>query len=294
MQLFKPDCIYLVPALSEILYKNIWANSKKSGKEKTLKNAIKISNALRKTGIDLRNKLFKSIHQAFGGNLKEIICGGAPIRPEIGKFFNDIGITLLNGYGITECSPLVSVNRIKFNDPITVGVPLPCVEIKLKNVNSNGDGEVLVKGDIVMKGYYKDNNKTKKILKNGWFNTEDFGHINNKGQLIINGRKKNVIILNNGKNVYPEELENYCLGIDYIQEVIVKPIKNKNGQEVSLCAEVYLNPEKMKELESPNIEDKVKTDINKICKDLPVYKKITKVEIRKNEFEKTTTNKIKR
>ena len=294
MQLFKPDCIYLVPALSEILYKNIWANSKKTGKEKTLKNAIQISNALRKTGIDLRNKLFNSIHQAFGGNLKEIICGGAPIRPEIGKFFNDIGITLLNGYGITECSPLVSVNRIKFNDPITVGVPLPCVEIKLKNVNSNGDGEVLVKGDIVMKGYYKDNNKTKKVLKNGWFNTEDYGHINNKGQLIINGRKKNVIILNNGKNVYPEELENYCLGIDYIQEVIVKPIKNKNGQEVSLCAEVYLNPEKMKELESPNIEDKVKTDINKICKDLPVYKKITKVEIRKNEFEKTTTNKIKR
>ena len=255
---------------------------------------IPISNGLRAAGIDLRAKLFKSIHEAFGGNLKEIICGGAPIRPEIGKFFNDIGITLLNGYGITECSPLVSVNRMKFNDSNTVGVILPCCEIKFENVNSDGDGEICVKGDIVMQGYYKDEERTNKVLKDGWFNTEDYGSINKKGQLIINGRKKNLIVLDNGKNVYPEEIENYILGIDYVQEVIVKGIKNNIGQEVSLCAEVFLNDDKVKEMNIQNIHEKLKEDIAEACKELPTYKKITEIEIRKDEFEKTTTKKIKR
>ena len=201
LQLFKPDYLYLVPAFTEVFYKNIWNNAVKTGKDKTLKKAIPISNHLRTIGIDLRPKFFKSIHEAFGGNLKEIICGGAPIRPEVGKFFNDIGITLLNGYGITECSPLVSVNRIKFNDSSTVGVILPCCEVKLENINVDGDGEICVKGDIVMKGYYKDPKRTAKVLKDGWFNTEDYGSINKKGQLVINGRKKNLIVLSNGKNI---------------------------------------------------------------------------------------------
>ena len=207
LQLYKPDYIYLVPAFTEVFYKNIWSNAQKTGKDKILKKMIPISNALRKIGIDLRSKFFKSIHEAFGGNLKEIVCGGAPIRPEIGKFFNDIGITLLNGYGITECSPLVSVNRLQFNDSSTVGVVLPCCEIKFENVTPDGDAEICVKGDIVMKGYYKDKERTNKVLKDGWFNTEDYGRINKKGQLVINGRKKNLIVLDNGKNVYPEEIE---------------------------------------------------------------------------------------
>lgn len=294
LQLYKPDYIYLVPAFTEIFYKNIWNNAQKTGKDKMLKKIIPISNALRKIGIDLRNVFFKSIHQAFGGNLKEIVCGGAPIRPEIGKFFNDIGITLLNGYGITECSPLVSVNRLQFNDSSTVGVVLPCCEIKLENVTPDGDGEICVKGDIVMKGYYKDQERTDRVLKDGWFNTEDYGHINPKGQLVINGRKKNLIVLDNGKNVYPEEIENYILGIPYVQEVIVKGKKNAIGQEVALVAEVFLNQEKVEELKLEKIEDKLKDDIHEVCKELPIYKRISNIEIRKEEFEKTTTNKIKR
>ena len=281
LQLFKPDFIYVVPAFTEVFYKNIWNTAQKSGKDKALKKLIPISNGLRAAGIDLRQKLFKSIHDAFGGNLKEIICGGAPIRPEIGKFFNDIGITLLNGYGITECSPLVSVNRVKFNDSYTVGVVLPCCEIKFENVNSDGDGEICVKGDIVMQGYYKDAEKTARVLKNGWFNTEDYGSINKKGQLIINGRKKNLIVLDNGKNIYPEEIENYILSIPYVQEVVVKAKKNKNGQEVSLLAEVFLNEEKVKEMNIENIKETLKKDIFEACKELPVYKKITDIEIRK-------------
>lgn len=294
LQLYKPDYIYLVPAFTEVFYKSIWNNAKKTGKDKILKIMIPVSNSLRKVGIDIRRKLFKSVHEAFGGNLKEIICGGAPIRPEIGKFFNDIGVMLLNGYGISECSPLVSVNRPKFNDSNTVGVILPCCEVKIENPNDEGDGEIWVKGDIVMMGYYKDPERTKKVLKDGWFNTEDYGKINKKGQLVINGRKKNVIVLSNGKNIYPEEIENYILRIPYVQEAIVKPIKNEIGQEVSLCAEVFLNAEKVEEMPIENIEETLKKDISKETRILPSYKHITKIEIRKTEFNKTTTNKIKR
>lgn len=294
LQLYKPDYIYLVPAFTEVFYKNIWGTAKKEGKEAGLKFLIKLSNVLRKMGIDLRGKLFKSIHSAFGGNLKEIICGGAPIRSEIGKFFNDIGVMLLNGYGITECSPLVSVNRPKFNDSSTVGVILPCCEVKIENPNDEGDGEIWVKGDIVMMGYYKDKERTDKVLKDGWFNTEDYGKVNEKGQLVINGRKKNVIVLTNGKNVYPEEIENYILRIPYVEETIVKSVKNDIGQEVALCAEVYLNSDKVKELEIENVEEQLKKDISKETKELASYKHITKIEIRKTEFIKTTTKKIKR
>jgi len=291
---FKPDYIYVVPAFTEKFYKSIWANAEKSGKDKLLKIMILVSNGLRKIGIDLRGVLFKSVHEAFGGNLREIVCGGAPIRPEIGKFFNDIGMTLLNGYGISECSPLVSVNREQFNDSSTVGVILPCCKVEIRNPNAYGDGEIWVKGDIVMMGYYKDPERTSKVLKNGWFNTEDYGRVNKKGQLIINGRKKNVIVLNNGKNIYPEEIENYVMRVPYVQEVIVKAVKNDQGQEISLCAEVFLNQEKVQELGIENVEETLKKDISKVTKELPVWKRVTKTEIRKTEFNKTTTNKIKR
>ena len=294
LQLYKPDYIYLVPAFVEVFYKNIWNNAKKSGKEFGLKFLIILSNILRKIGIDKRKVFFKSIHEAFGGNLRKIVAGGATIRPEIGKFFNSIGIPLIAGYGITECSPLVSVNMDDFNDPSTAGIVLPCCEIKFENVNENGDGEICVKGDIVMMGYYKDPEKTNRVLKNGWFNTEDYGRLNKKGQLIINGRKKNIIVLNNGKNIYPEEIENYIYKIPYVGDVIVRADKNSNGEEIALCAEIFLNNEKIKELNIENIEEKLRKDIVKITRELPSYKHISRIEIRDKEFDKTTTNKIKR
>lgn len=294
LQLYKPDYIYLVPAFAEIFYKNIWNNAEKSGKASGLRFLIVLSNFLRKIGIDKRKTFFKSIHESFGGNLRKIVAGGAPIRYEIGKFFNDIGIPLIAGYGITECSPLVSVNMDDFNDPSTAGILLPCAEIKFQNINENGDGEICVKGDIVMMGYYKDPEKTNRVLKEGWFNTEDYGRFNEKGQLIINGRKKNIIVLKNGKNVYPEEIENYIYKIPYIADAIVKSDKDNNGEEVSLCAEVFLNKEKIEELKFDNVEEQLKKDIAKNTKELPAYKHISRVEIRDKDFEKTTTNKIKR
>jgi len=295
LQLFKPDYIYVVPAFVELFHKKIWANAKESGKEKILKIMMKVSNVLRKIGIDLRKKLFKSIHDAFGGNLVKIVTGGAAIRPELGKFFDDIGISLINGYGITECSPLVSANMDgKLNDCATVGFPLPCCEIKLEDITPEGDGEICVKGDIVMLGYYKNPEKTKEVLQDGWLRTGDYGRINDKGQLIITGRKKNLIVLLNGKNVFPEEIENYIMRIPYVQEAIVYAEKDDLGRDIALCAEAFLNEEKVKELKLENLETTLKKDILKECKELPVYKKISKVVIRDTEFAKTTTNKIKR
>lgn len=294
LQLFKPDYIYVVPAFAELFYKKIWSNAKEGKKDGILKVMMKVSNVLRKVGIDLRKVFFKSIHDAFGGNLRKIVTGGAALRPELGVFFDTIGMDLINGYGITECSPLVSVNVEDLNDSSTVGYPLECVEIKLEDVTPEGDGEICVKGDIVMLGYYKNPEKTQEVLQDGWFKTGDYGKINDKGQLMITGRKKNLIVLDNGKNVFPEEIENYIMRIPYVQEVIVYGVKDEHGSEVSLCAEVFLSEEKIKELNVQDVEKTLKKDISKECEVLPIYKRIGKIVIRDKEFEKTTTNKIKR
>ncbi len=295
MLLFKPDYIYLVPAFAEVFYKRIWENAEKNGKADSLRKGIKISRILMKLGIDKRRTLFKSVHDAFGGNLREIVCGGAPIRPEIGQFFNDIGITLLNGYGITECSPLVSVNPLMFNDPNTVGIPLKCIEVKIDEPDEEGNGEIMVKGDTVMMGYYKNPEQTAEVLSDdGWFRTGDYGTLTKYGQLVITGRKKNLIVLKNGKNIYPEEIENYIAGIPYVTEVVVYSITDEEGHEVALCAEAFLNKELVDAMGDVDIKEKLTADIKAACATLPTYKQISKVVLRDTEFEKTTTKKIKR
>ena len=292
---YKPDYIYLVPAFAEEFYRRIWQNAKKTGKEAGLKALIKTSNGMRKVGIDARKKMFATIHEAFGGNLKKIVCGGAPIRPEIGEFFDAIGIDLINGYGITECSPLVSVNPDTFNDCRTAGLPLPCCTVKIDDPTPEGIGEICVKGDIVMLGYYKEPEKTAEVLsEDGWFRTGDYGKINEKGQLIITGRKKNIIVLSNGKNIYPEEIENYIMNVPYIKEVVVYGLKNEYGDETKLCAEVFLNAEKLEELHITDPVESLKKDIAKACEHLPMYKKVAQIVIRAKEFDKNSSNKIKR
>ena len=293
---YKPDYIYLVPAIVEVFYKRIQAELKKTGKDKLVNTMIKISNGLRKVGIDVRRKLFKAVNEsAFGGNLIEMVCGGATIRPEIGKFFDDIGIMLLGGYGITECSPLVSVNRPKTNDFATVGALLPCCEVKIDEPNEEGIGEILVKGDIVMMGYYKQPELTAEAIVDGWFKTGDYGKFNDKGLLMITGRKKNLIILGNGKNIYPEEIENYILSIPYIKEVVVyAPKTDELGSQEEIHAQVFLDDSVDLGVTGDELAEKVKKDIREICKELPAYKLVEKVIVRDTEFEKTTANKIKR
>lgn len=295
LQLFKPTYIYLVPAFAEMFYKKVWANAKASGKELALKGLIATSNAMRKIGIDKRDVFFKSIHEAFGGRLKKIVCGGAPLRPELGEFFTAIGIELFNGYGITECSPLVSVNQGDTLDCSTVGAPLRCVDLHIDDPADDGTGEICVKGDTVMLGYYKRPDLTREVLsEDGWFATGDYGKINERGQLLITGRKKNLIVLDNGKNIFPEEIENCISAVPYVQEVVVFGIKNADGVETALGAEVFLSQDKLKEKKVTNPEEALKKDIAKACKALPSYKHIARIFIRPTEFEKTTTRKIKR
>jgi len=221
LSLYKPSHIMLVPMFVETFYNRIQKTLEEKGKLKLINTMLKVSNALRKVGIDLRRVLFKQIHEVFGGRLRKMVCGGAPIRPEVGYFFDGIGILIGNGYGITECSPLVSTNRDSDNDPATVGYILPCIEVEIRNPYDDGIGEICVKGDTVMLGYYKNEEETAAALVDGWFNTGDYGKFNSKGQLMITGRKKNLIVLSNGKNIYPEEIEDYIMGIPEVLEVVV-------------------------------------------------------------------------
>lgn len=285
---YKPSYVYVVPAIAESIYKRIIRNIRKQGMEEQFNELIQKSNALREQGIDKRREFFGFIHENFGGRLRKIVCGGAPIRPEVAKFFEDIGLDIINGYGITECSPLVCANHDMYNDFKTVGIKLPCIEWRIDQPNSEGIGEICVKGDIVMIGYYKQPELTAEVLKDGWFYTGDYGYINEFDQLVISGRKKNIIVLNNGKNVYPEEIEGYIQDIDYVNEVIVKGEKDEDGNESSLTAEVFL------ENDAKKTPSEVLKSIKKACVELPIYKQISKVIIRDSEFPKTSSNKIMR
>ena len=289
LQRYQPSYVYIVPALAEFMYSSIMKNIKQQGKEKSFSKAVNLSRKLRKFGIDLRPVIFKSLRDVFGGKLIKIVCGGAPIRPEIGEFFNDIGIYLVGGYGITECSPLVSVNHERTITYDTVGKRLPCLEWRIDSPNEEGIGEICVKGDTVMKGYYKQPEKTAEVIRDGWFYTGDYGYIDAEDQLVITGRKKNIIVLNNGKNVYPEEIEGYIQGIPYIEEVVVQGLKNDMGDEYSLLAEVFLG-----EGGEGKSEQEILSDIDASLSGLPNYKRVTKVVIREEPFPKTSTNKIKR
>lgn len=284
MQLYHPTNIYIVPAIAEFIYFLIMKNLKEKGKLKTFRKGVKISRAALKIGIDLRPKLFAELHNLFGGKLRKIVCGGAPIRPEMGEFFNDIGIPMTGGYGITECSPLVSVNDESSNDFHTAGHRLACLQWRIDEPNEEGIGEIAVKGDVVMLGYYKIPEKTAEVIRDGWFFTGDYGYITPDDQICITGRKKNIIVLSNGKNIYPEEIENLIMNIDCVSEVVVRGLKNSKGDEHALEAEVYLSEEKT--------ESEVKALISEALAELPNYKKVTKVVIRKEPFPKTTSNKI--
>jgi len=288
---FKPETAFLVPAHLEAFYKRI---QKAIGKKKLLIDGmIALSNGLRKCGIDLRRKMFGMILEPFGGELKKVISGGAPIRPEIADFFEAIGVTVVNGYGITECSPLVAITREGYDDCYTAGVPIGSVKVKIKDPDENGIGEVLVKGTSVMLGYYKNQQATDRVMEDGWFNTEDLGMIDEGGRLKITGRSKNLIVLRNGKNIFPEEIENYILSLPYVAEAAVTAWHDESGEETGLCAHIYLDPQSEMATDSDR-EAKVRDDVTRVTKVLPIYKQVSRINIRKEEFIKTTTNKIKR
>ncbi len=292
---YKPNYMFVVPRYIEVFYERIWKEAERTGKDKLLKKMLEISKKLRKSGIDMRKIFFKSVRNAFGGSLEFLMCGGALLRADLGDFFDEIGIPVIIGYGITECSPLVSANRNEYYDVRTVGEPIPCVELKIEDKDADGIGEILVKGPTVMKGYYKNPEATNEAISDDWFKTGDFGIINSDGRIEIKGRKKDIIVLSNGKNIYPEEIEGYIATIPAVSEVIVYSLENEMGDESALCAEVYLDGEITQKEQLLSDKEKIKymtKNVKKALSKLPSYKQIRKIVIRETEFEKTTTKKI--
>lgn len=251
---------------------------------------------MRKFGIDRRDQLFAPILDGLGGNLKMIFCGGAPLNPERVKEFADIGIHIYNGYGITECSPLVSSNSPLSQVPGSVGAVAPDCEVRISDRGDDGSGEIQVKGDNVMLGYYKDEEATRRsFTEDGWFKTGDIGHLDKDNNIYITGRAKNLIISANGKNVYPEELEECLMNqIAYLREVVVFAPKNNLGHDRIIAADAYLDPQFISEVGLDQARDQFKADVGKVNKHLAKFKRVSQVTIRETEFDKTTTKKIKR
>lgn len=276
MVAFKPWLLFAVPLFIETMHQRIWAAAKEKKKDKLLRILIVLSNALLALGIDRRRKLFNSVLAPFGGNLEMIICGGAPIEPTLIREFRSFGIEILNGYGITECSPIISINRNRHNKIGSTGHVIPCCEVKII------DGEICVKGDNVMLGYYNDPQATQETFQDGWFKTGDLGHLDDDGFLYVTGRKKNIIVLSSGFNVSPEELEARIKAIPFVCEVVVYQENNR------IVAEIY------PDTGTPDAQEKIRGAIEDLNTRLPKYKRIGEVRFRETEFEKTTMKKIKR
>lgn len=270
---YQPTVMFVVPLFAETLYKKIELSIKNQNKEKQFGLAVKVSNILKKVHIDITDLLFKEIKSAFGGIFKIIMCGGAPLSEELIKKYNDIGINLFQGYGLTECSPLLTVNFDYYHRPNSVGKVVHGNTVKIV------DGEIWAKGISVSKGYYNDKEETEKTFQDGWFKTGDLGSIDSDNFIFISGRKKNLIILNNGKNVSAEELEALLYKIPDVTEVVAYGKNNK------IVAEIFS--------ESNNTQ-LIKAEIENINKALPTYKQIGDIRFRATPFEKTTTKKIKR
>ncbi len=292
----QPSHLILVPLFVEALYKKMWSTAEKAGKAETLRRAIKTSNSMRKLGIDMRKKFFKDVIDGYGGKLEMIICGGANLNQDIIDTFDAIGITILNGYGITECAPLISCNRNKYQKKGSVGCPIIGESVKIKNPDGNGEGEICVKGPNVMLGYYKDPAATEAAFdEDGYFKTGDFGRLDEEGWIYITGRLKNVIILSNGKNVYPEELEMEISKVYGVNECIVYAGESEllPNKEV-IVAEIFPDFEALKEKDIKNAQEYFEDEIRSINSQMVSYKAIKMVKIRNEEFQKNTSKKILR
>ena len=287
-----------VPAMIEGLYKNIWKSIEKNKKEIQTKVGLKASEALLKVGVDVRKSLFKQIHDALGGKIRFIVSGAAALNPNIAKTLSDMGIIIYQGYGLTETAPVLAAERGIIAKNGSVGKALPGIEVKIKDADKDGIGEIIAKGPNVMLGYYGDEENTKNVLNDGWFSTGDLGRIDKDGYIFITGRKKDVIVLKNGKNVFPDELEKLINELDCVSESIVYGVTEDDG-DINLHAKIVYNKDEVKEKHAELTEEqlreyywnKVKTVINK---KMPTYKYIKNVNITDEPLIKTTTNKVKR
>ncbi len=303
VKIFRPTAMIVVPLFLSTIYKKICEEIKKKNKEKLVKGAIAVTKTLRKVGIDLRETAFKEITAALGGRLKNVICGGAAMDPELVDRFAEFGITVVQGYGISECSPLVCVVPYTAIRNNSVGLPAYGTQVKIVGTDDGGRefdapageiGEICVKSPQVMIGYHNNPEATAEAFNNeGYFRTGDYGYMDKDGYLYITGRKKNIIILSNGKNVYPEEIEEFLYKLEIIKECVVVA-RSKGEEDDVITAVIYPDYEKFEGKTDEEIIAAVKAEVASVNKKLPTFKQVRNIELRKTEFEKTTTRKIMR
>lgn len=296
---YKVSVFVGVPVLIDKMYSTIMKEVEKQGKTNLINFMIRFSNLLMKLHIDVRRILFKPLIKALGGNMRFIISGGAPLDKKVAKGFNDIGIHLVQGYGLTETSPVISAEDDVHVNYGSVGKIMKSLKVKIENKDYEGIGEIVVKGPNVMLGYYNEPELTNEVLKNGWFHTGDLGYIDNDGFLFITGRKKDLIVLKNGKKVFPEELELLINRLDEIEESFVYGLPDKSDPiDVKVAIEIVCDDKILKEKYPTATEQELHNiiwnKIKEINKTLPMYKYIKHMHISKEPFIKTTTNKIKR
>ena len=300
LQEIRPTMFLGVPAILENLYRTIWKNIRRQGKEKLVKRMIRLNRATKKIGLDLSGKLFRQITAVFGGRLRLMICGGAAINPQVLNGIGDFGILALQGYGLTECSPMGALNPDTAPNPASIGVCFPGFELKTVDPDEEGIGEICIRGDNVMMGYYQMPEETAAVIDGeGWFHTGDLGYLDEKGYAYITGRKKNVIITKNGKNVYPEELE-YQLSLSpYIEESFVFSSTQPGESDISIVASIRPDMDLIREeLPAEPTDQDIKTilweEVDKLNEAAPPYRRIRKLILRKTEFVKNTSNKLVR
>ncbi len=294
---YKPTVMVVVPLYVEVFYNSIMKNVRKQGIEKTFNTAIKISKIAGKVNIDLRKQLFGKVVEAFGGRLNKLICGGAALRPELVETFRAIGITISQGYGITECAPLVSVVPLEVYNPKSCGLISESMQVFIDKENPTDEfGEIVVKGPNVMLGYYNNEQATKEVLSpKGWFYTGDFGYVDENNYLYITGRKKNIIVLQDGKNVFPEEIEEYLGAIELVKESIV--VGRQKDNDLAITALIYPDIDYAESIglkSKEEIYEAIRQKINETNRKLVGYKRVVAVEFTDTEFEKTPSKKIKR
>ncbi len=286
-----------VPILYETMYKKIMKGIEKKGKLETVKKGIKISNFLLKFGIDIRRKLFKEVIDNLGGKARLFVAGGAALDPTAEKGFNELGVKMIQGYGLTESSPVIAAEDDKYQRLGSIGKAFPSLEVKIDEPNEEGIGELLVKGPTVMMGYYNNEEATKETLQDGWLHTGDLAKIDKDGFIFISGRKKFVIVLKNGKNIYPEELETLVNKISGVKESFVYGRPEDDG-DYKICAKIVYDKELAESTYGTTDEEKLKEliwqEVKKVNKTMPAYKYIREISITDKDLIKTTTQKIKR
>ncbi len=306
MQATQPTAIIAVPLLLEALHKKINQTIAKSGKESMVNTMIRLTNGLRNVGIDVKRKVFKDIYASLGGRLRILVSAAAPIDMKVGKWFEDIGLLFLQGYGLTETAPIAALTPDFDTRVGSAGKAVHGDEIMIKNPNERGEGEILIKGKTVMLGYYENPEATAEVMEDGWFNSGDIGYMDDDGFLYITGRSKNVIVTQNGKNIYPEEIEGLLAKVPEIAECMVYGKEVNGEKELIITAKVIpdydaineLHGKEKKDQERPFTEDEIYkiiwNQIKQVNRKLTNYKCVKRLEIKTDQFEKTSTLKIKR